>query len=398
MSDRKCWSIVKTHCDKGKDERSIEIVASVPTRYHPHNSVGGPTRGRFYSLKTTQTLCDLETKKQGNMWYLPEKVHSVIFGTFTAYMSGFTFASRDRGTYFEERFYPHTFIRPCALQMRADTIKDPFCFIFLIGSQNVPDPKGDTCRSKSYYFAVSGTNSDDVLADRTLWLDLLSHNLHQVTLSMFPRESSISTWSGSDIHTEDLVMAGYLLLQLDNSTLRTIYAVLHPQHHEVIRLELYDNEKCIKPFFRQLSISPKTSCYEKMGYSSCCFVIDGVHFVARTTFERRVWMRAICNLKVKVQSRAPFPGASELAEWRKSINDHMTNISDKSGVNPVFEMTSSAFPLCSPPHISPLHGDCPCIDDIDDDVSDGNVCSDPLQNVPNGTVARPPEDKATPST
>lgn len=301
----------------------------------------------------------------GTKKFLPEKVQSVVSGRLKLYRSGFSFVATNDELSFEERYYPHSFVRKCSLQMRPNILTDPVSYIFLITSQISADALGRSLRPRPYYFCLSGTAEDNLMTKRAEYLNCIAESIRQVNLSMFPRESHISTSSGSSAHTADLVMAGYLLMQLDASTVQAVYAVIYPHDGNEFRFVLYDDHTCILPFFKEIHVSPKTPCYENMGHNCCCFAVDNVRFSARSTLERRIWLRALCNLKVKIQSKAERPNAIELAQWRMAIEEHLIDIEETSSA----EISESLFPRCGPPHVTPVLGDEPC-DDGSDNFSD----------------------------
>merc|ERR1711879_235629 len=73
----------------------------------------------------------------------------------------------------------------------------------------------------------------------------------------------------------------------------------------------------------EIIITVGTICCEKMGVSCGCFCIDGYQFCTRTCAERKLWLRAISNVKVKLQNRAPSPTGEELRQYRSAIKEHI---------------------------------------------------------------------------
>lgn len=53
---------------------------------------------------------------------------------------------------------------------------------------------------------------------------------------------------------------------------------------------------------QEIWLSVASSCFEKVGVSCTCFCINGHDFSARTIAERKLWLRAISNIKVKLQT------------------------------------------------------------------------------------------------
>merc|ERR1719203_1564039 len=71
-------------------------------------------------------------------------------------------------------------------------------------------------------------------------------------------------------------------------------------------------------------ISESSVCCDIVGINCTCFVIDGHHFAAQSPSERKLWLRALSNVKVKIQNRAPDPSNEELEHYRSSIREHIS--------------------------------------------------------------------------
>merc|ERR1711870_168838 len=57
-----------------------------------------------------------------------------------------------------------------------------------------------------------------------------------------------------------------------------------------------------------------------------CFCIEDHQFSTRTISERKLWLRAISNVKVKLQNRAPSPSLDELRHYRSAIKGHIASV------------------------------------------------------------------------
>ncbi|CAK0800625.1 unnamed protein product [Prorocentrum cordatum] len=119
-------------------------------------------------------------------------------------------------------------------------------------------------------------------------------------------------------------MAGYLLHHDDGGLISVLYCELHPQSGDRARLSVYENERCQVPL-ADLYIGVRTTCCEKVGVSCSCFFVEDHLFSARTLSERKLWLRAISNVKVKLQHRAPIPTPVELSAYRSSIQEHLAS-------------------------------------------------------------------------
>merc|ERR1719221_1752243 len=76
----------------------------------------------------------------------------------------------------------------------------------------------------------------------------------------------------------------------------------------------------------ELRITVGTVCCEKVGVNCSCFCIDGHQLSTRTSAERKLWLRAISNIKVKLQNRAPAPSVEDIRHYRSAIEEHIQSI------------------------------------------------------------------------
>jgi hypothetical protein len=88
---------------------------------------------------------------------------------------------------------------------------------------------------------------------------------------------------------------------------------------------LYENELCQTPIM-DIYISERSICCEKVGINCSCFCIEDHQFSTRTLSERKLWLRAISNVKVKLQNRAPTPTGEDLKHYRLAIKEHINTI------------------------------------------------------------------------
>ena len=183
----------------------------------------------------------------------------------------------------------------------------------------------------TYYFgtefAGSSGNSEQVAdRDRTTWVLDISHAVRLVTQSLFPHGCQIATLPLAGVPTTThRLMAGYLLHDESPGVVTCIYAELHAHMNSSVRLYFYEDETCMK-FLQQYIITERTNCQDKVGINCSCFTIDSHCFSCRTLQERRFWLRAISNVKVKLQNGAPEPTQNELAVFRLKKNFRIKNL------------------------------------------------------------------------
>merc|ERR1712151_1344210 len=97
---------------------------------------------------------------------------------------------------------------------------------------------------------------------------------------------------------------------------------LHAHTGNTARLVLYENELC-ESLIMDILITESSVCCDVVGINCSCFIVDCHHFASQTPSERKLWLRALSNVKVKIQNRAPEPSAEELMYYRLSIREHI---------------------------------------------------------------------------
>merc|ERR1711920_184512 len=83
------------------------------------------------------------------------------------------------------------------------------------------------------------------------------------------------------------------------------------------------NELCNNPVI-DILITEASVCCDVVGINCSCFIVDCHHFASQTPSERKLWLRALSNVKVKIQNRAPDPTEEELDHYRSSIREHIS--------------------------------------------------------------------------
>lgn len=119
-------------------------------------------------------------------------------------------------------------------------------------------------------------------------------------------------------------MAGYVLYHGADDVTTVLYGELSPHNRgsELARLAFYENENCQK-LAMELWLAVGSNCYEKVGVNCTCFCINGHDFSARTISERKLWLRAISNMKVKLQNSAPAPSKDDIGHYREAIEEEL---------------------------------------------------------------------------
>merc|ERR1712216_1057148 len=128
------------------------------------------------------------------------------------------------------------------------------------------------------------------------------------------------------------LLASYLIHRDNAHSLSVLFCELHAHRDDSARLVLYEDDRCIIPVM-DIIITGSSVCCDIVGINCSCFVVDAHHFASQTPSERKLWLRALSNVKVKIQNHAPPPGAAELESYRNSIREHILAIQSTLGPN-----------------------------------------------------------------
>mmetsp|Transcript_14284 Transcript_14284/g.33752 ORF Transcript_14284/g.33752 Transcript_14284/m.33752 type:complete len:486 (+) Transcript_14284:142-1599(+) len=173
----------------------------------------------------------------------------------------------------------------------------------------------------SHVFAVQGPDAD---ADRARWVADIARILRLLTQSLFPPFTLAVDPLPGLCWTSTRLLAGFLLL-CDETGVLLLYCELHSHKDHVALFNAYVDDSCTVQVI-SINIKVITGVSEVVGIDCSCFSIDGRHFSARTCAEKMLWLRAISNLKVKLQHHAATPSPSDLTHYRSAIRDCAANI------------------------------------------------------------------------
>ncbi|CAJ1401750.1 unnamed protein product [Effrenium voratum] len=233
-------------------------------------------------------------------------------GLIAAPVNGFEF--RHKGVEHAFSFVPFIMVRNCKFQAITSNGVDLAqfrCFKVSMFTHGV-----------CLYFGVhEKEHSPSAEEKRAAWVLDISRAVRLVTQSLFPSFQIAVRPLANAPHTRRRIMAGYLAHHDDTSTTSVLYCELQPQQGEQGRLVMYDNENC-QDSLSEVILSPRTVCTEKIGISCTCFTVDQHLFSARTIAERKLWLRALSNIKVKLQNGAPEPDDEGLRQYRVAILEH----------------------------------------------------------------------------
>jgi len=266
-----------------------------------------------YSIYPDQQLRG-QPMREGELWFLSteDKVDPV---NFSLYINGFSFWHEDQETTIS--LSPFALVRNCKFQSTYPSLGSLSDFkIFKVSL---------FAQGRCYYFGVKGADEHQAEEERSRWVLDISRAMRLVTQSLFPPFAISCEPLESVASTQRRLMAGYLIHCDDGFVASVLYCELHPHCEDKAKMVLYENELCQTPVM-DVYITERSICCEKIGINCSCFSIEDHQFSTRSLSERKLWLRAISNLKVKLQNRAPTPDSEEIRNYRVAIRDHLATM------------------------------------------------------------------------
>lgn len=308
----------KCFCSSALDERQTKF--GVAFDESPEDS---PIQEHgFLSYLTThdQPLRGIPLR-EGELWFLTsdgecEKVN------FSLYVNGFKFASKDNEYTFT--LSPFSLVRFCRLQDGA-MAATPTIKIFKISV---------FARGICYYFGVQGQDDREANEERARWVLDISHAMRLVTQSVFPAQKvTCDPPHLTNDHRPPYVqsmssrrlLAGHLVHYDDEDSLSVLYCELSAPLGHFAKLVAYENASCNTVAF-EILVMGSTVCAEKVGINCSCFCVDDHHFTSRTVSERKLWLRALSNVKVKIHNQAPLPTDDDIVHYRDAVREQISSM------------------------------------------------------------------------
>ena len=213
-------------------------------------------------------------------------------------------------------FSPFTVVRNCKFQANTCDLQEfRFFKIFKVQLYTL---------SRCYYFGVRGEASAGE-EERASWVCDISTTVRLVTQSLFPPFRILCDPLVSRAQTHRRLLAGYLLHSDGPYLVSVVYCELEAHEGDQALLVLYENESC-EVALNTLVLNVDAIVAEKVGINCSCFTVDKHDFSSRTLSERKLWLRAISNIKVKLANAAPSPSVAELRHFREAIKEHLIEI------------------------------------------------------------------------
>ncbi|OLP83219.1 putative E3 ubiquitin-protein ligase HERC1 [Symbiodinium microadriaticum] len=289
-----------------------------------------------------------QSLRSGDVWFLRSEATAEKV-TVSLFVNGISITHR--GKEVRACFSPFTLVRNCKFQdstacNQLTSLKIFKIFFFV--------------KNLCYFFGVPAEDETEAEKERQCWVSDIANAVHLVTQSLFPPFSISCEPICAAAVTARRLMAGYVLYHsgddaapsarktgkpgaapaaavvtkdVGEDIVKLIFSEgsgldkmteAHKGKEKVQkllkapRLAFYENEQCQR-LAMEIWISVASNCFEKVGVACTCFCINGHDFSARTIAERKLWLRAISNLKVKLQNAAPAPSREDLAHYREAI-------------------------------------------------------------------------------
>lgn len=275
---------------------------------------GAQIAGRLsYSIFPDQQLRG-QPMREGELWFLSteDKIDPV---NFALYINGFSFWHEDQEVSIS--LSPFALVRTCKFQNSYPSLGALSDFkIFKVSL---------FAQGRCYYFGVKGADEHEAEEERSRWVLDISRAMRLVTQSLFPPFSISCQPLDAVASTQRRLMAGYLIHCDDGFGASVLYCELHPHCEDKAKMVLYESEVCQTPVM-DVYITERSICCEKIGINCSCFTIEDHQFSTRSLAERKLWLRAISNLKVKIQNRAPTPDIEEIRNYRSAIKEHLASV------------------------------------------------------------------------
>lgn len=230
--------------------------------------------------------------------------------TFSLYVNGFAFVTPD---HFEASASLSPFSLVRNVRFQTENYAKMLSFKIALDHEH------------SAYFAA-GSAEDPATEDmRSDWVLGISHTILLITDSILPALSLTCDPVPGLPHTARRLLAGYVVHQDDPCSASVLYCQLSVHTGQYALLHLYENELC-QAVVHEIVLGDSSHLDEVIGINCTRFVVDVHQFACQTPSERKLWLRAMGNVKVKLANCAPDPTEEELLHYRKSVRENIRAI------------------------------------------------------------------------
>jgi len=179
----------------------------------------------------------------------------------------------------------------------------------------------------SYCFAAFSHDTEKADEERSKWVTAFAKTIQLLTQSLFPWFHISCRPIEALAQTHSRLMAGYLVHHENLCHVTVLYCELHAQNercHTQAQLVLYENESC-QTIVNSITIRDSSISCGGFGISCSCFSVDDHEFSAQSLTEKKLWLRAISNIKTKLENHAPIPTREDLNIYRMAIEEQLSS-------------------------------------------------------------------------
>jgi len=248
--------------------------------------------------------------REGTLWHLSTEENLFVVVQFSLYVNGFSFSHGD-GPEASVALSPFSLVRYCRF-------KSADGGIMRFKSFKVMHSDSEPCT----YFAVQSNSEHRGDKERANWVMWITYTIQLMCSSVLPRLSvSCDPLHGAP-QTGRRLLAGYLLHRSGPDIVSAPFCELSVHRGATSRMVLYEDDSC-EAEVQDIFIAESTVCFDVVGTNSTCFVVGRERFAAQSSSERKLWLRAFSNVKVKLQCQAPEPSEEQLSHYRDEIREHI---------------------------------------------------------------------------
>lgn len=199
----------------------------------------------------------------------------------------------------------------------------------------------------THFFATCGSSAD---TQRARWVADISRAIRAITLSLLPLAPLQTQPLGGLPWTATRLLATYALhCSLGVATL--VFCELHAHRDGCTTFVVYADDTCLDALLH-LTLTMGTVISERVGVDCGCFSIDMHHFAVRTCALKKLWLRAISNLKVKMRHCVTNPSSTDLMHFRQAVRERALTCREDPGMPaspmlPLWKASRADCPVCS---------------------------------------------------
>jgi hypothetical protein len=222
-------------------------------------------------------------------------------GRLSLHINGFSFCADD-----PEIGESQCAVSPffCIRLVRFETNNDDTVKLFSVGLKS-------SHVNVRYSFGCIKDGKRDSALIRSEWVTDFAHVIRAVSQSLLPPRSMATRPTFPHANAHQRLLAGHLIYGSDSLHLLTVpfCELLAGETYEFIA---YQNEQCTHKILH-VEMTDETAVDCTVGISSTWFTIDAHNFAAWSTGDRRVWSRALLNVKTKLRYGAPAPTTEDVS-------------------------------------------------------------------------------------